>query len=163
MKRMLFLSIVLIAGVFFLAPSASAQDEGPDGPGRKRLEELRKIKLVEALDLSEDQSIKIFAREKNFRKHERTLIDKRRQIIAHLRGIGKSNGADGESMKDVTALKDLGIEMVNQRFDYILSLKDILTMKQIAKYVAFEDTFMNEVRSMLKNFGRGGGPPRDHE
>ena len=162
MKRMLFLSIVLVAGVFFLAPSASAQDEGPDGPGRKRLEELRKIKLVEALDLSEEQSIKIFARERDFRKRERVLIDKRRQIIAHLRDIGKGSGADGETMKEMTALKDLGIEMVNQRFDYIISLKDILTTRQIAKYIAFEDTFMNEVRSMLKNMGRGR-PPRDRE
>jgi hypothetical protein len=156
MKKYTFLSLFLLAGALMCSRPVFAQHEDEEGPGRKKLEQLRKMKLLEAMDLTEEQSIKLFTRERDFRKKERTLIDKRRQIINHLRELGKSNAGDAEKLREMAALRDLGIEMVNQRYDFVMSLKDFLSTNQLARYVVFEDAFMNEVRDMLKNLQRRG-------
>lgn len=161
MKHLVFLSLLFLACLAALPSAVSAQIGEPEGPGRKRLEELRKIKMLEALDLTEDQSVKLFAREKDFRKRERALIERRGKIIRHLREMSKNNSPDAEMLHEISTLKELGVEMVNQRYDYIASLRDLLSMKQVAKYIAFEETFMNEVRGMLRNLGRHGGDPDD--
>jgi hypothetical protein len=156
MKQYFLLTVFLLAGTLILSRPAFAQPGDDDGPGRKKLEQLRKIKLLEAMDLSEEQSIKLFTRERDFRKKERALIEKRRQIIDRLRELGKNNTADGEKLKEMTALRDLGIDMVNQRYDFVMGLKDFLSTNQMSRYIVFEDAFMTEVRNMLKNLPRRG-------
>jgi hypothetical protein len=148
---MLLLPVLLLA-----APLTTiAQPDEPFGPGRKRIEELRKMKLIEALDLNEDQTTKIFVREKEFRKKEHALVEKRKQILGRLGELTKSNGADAEKLKEIASLRDLGNEMVQQRYDYMMSLKDVLSTQQLAKMVLFEDRFMTELRNVLRKT-RGG-------
>jgi hypothetical protein len=148
--------LALLLVPFAFGP-AVAQDDDADFPGRKRVEEWRKIKLIEAVELSEEQSLRFFAREREFRAGERKLGEERAAATNRLRALAGGNPDDAEVQKELAALADIHHRMVQQRSDFVLGLRDLLSMKQIAKLIAFEDDFSRELRELLH---RSGGKQR---
>ena len=142
----LFSLVVSLPGGY----SAFAQDEPPpEGEGRKRIEDYRRIKLIETLDLKEEQAVRFLAREKEFREAERALMDERQAAIKRLQGVVK-DGNDGDVQKEINGLLQIGKDMIQKRTDYFLGLKDLLTTKQMAKLMIFEDNFARELRRILQ-------------
>jgi hypothetical protein len=141
----LFLLFICAAG-----SSIQAQDVPPEGEGRKRIEDYRRIKLIEELDLKEDQAIRFFAREKEFRDDERAMMEQRQTVLARLRSLVK-DGNDAEMQKEMQALIQIAKDMVQKRMDYFAGLKDLLSTKQMARLMIFEDNFAKELRRVLQS------------
>lgn len=148
-SRTLITGLIALAVALALAPSTSAQDDENIGKGRKRIEEVRRVKIIEALDLNEEQAVRLFVREKEFRKAEQALNEKREATIERMRSLVKG-GSDADIQKEVEALSAIGSDMLQKRMDYVLGLKDVLSMQQIAKLIVFEDTFRRELRDILR-------------
>jgi Spy/CpxP family protein refolding chaperone len=150
-SRIAITSLLLLFSAFLATPALRAQDEPPpEGEGRKRVEDFRRMKLIETLDLKEEQAIRYFTREKDFRESEHGLQQQRQQIIEKLRGLVK-DGSDADVQKEMQSLVQVGKDMVQKRVDYFNGLKDILSTKQMAKLLIFEDTFAKELRSVLQS------------
>lgn len=137
-----------------------AQEPDSDSPARQRVEELRRMKMITALDLNEEQAVRLVTREKDFRNQERELQQQRRKLIGQLREASIGTGSDAEIEKLIAQIQTLSEDIVKRRFEYLTSLKDILSVKQMGKLVVFEEHFANELRRMLQRFGKGGGPPQ---
>ncbi|MBI5646044.1 MAG: hypothetical protein HY962_03865 [Ignavibacteriae bacterium] len=152
MNTRYFPLLLLLPLTLILTANACAQDDEPGGVnGRQRLEQYRHLKMIEALDLNEEQAIRLFAREKEFRASEKARAEQRQDILARLRTLSKGTPSEADVQKEITALTNIAAEMAAARRDYVLGLKDLLSTKQIAQLVVFEDTFMKEVRRILES------------
>ena len=120
----------------------------------KRFEELEKIKLLETLDLDEDVAIKFFTR----RNKSKKIIEKIVQEHEVLMALIEEKLKNGEKKEDYSSLIKQSLEfetkMINQKSNFIHSLKDILTEEQILKVILFEQKFRKDVRDLLIEKGR---------
>lgn len=145
-QSLLLLLVILCAGT----PQLPAQqDDMPQGRGRKRIEELRRIKMIDAVDLTEEQSVRLFAREKDLLQAERSIATQREACIDKLANLA-SGGSETEIAAEVERLGNLSREMMTRRQEYLTSLKDILSPQQIARLIVFEHNFRRELREMVE-------------
>lgn len=149
MKKSAFLLVALL----FLALPMMAQDDPPppEGKNRERLEQLRRIKLIEALELNEEQAVRLSVREKDFREKQKELMDKRQKMAEDLRELIEDEADDAAIRAQLAKMSETGVQMVNDKHAFLLSLTDFLSMQQIAKIVLFEQKFSHEVRRLLEN------------
>ncbi|GEM_PF-1917477 len=141
----------------FLPAYLRAQPEGDeDGPARRRLEEYRRIKLIEFVELNEDQAIRYFARERELRQAERASTYQRQLVLRRLRDFGKSSPTEIEVQKEIQALADIAAEITDRRKDFAAGLKDFLSPRQMARLIVFEDNFSREVRRIIQDIRKGG-------
>ncbi|MDX9757996.1 MAG: hypothetical protein RBU27_02450 [Bacteroidota bacterium] len=147
------LQLLLIVLVF--SSVAAAQDGPPrDGKHRERLEQLRRIKLIESLGLDEERAVRFTVREKEFRTQQQELREKRETMLAELRALVESEGNDASLRTQLEKLAEHDARMLRQRHAFLLSLGDFLTMRQIATIVLFEQQFAREVRHLIEKSRR---------
>ena len=148
----------IIACVAWLSPIfVVAQDFPPPDdrkPALERLEHLKKVKLIEALDLKEDQAIKFFTREKEFRQAERKLILDRVRLAEDLELLVKTDAKELDILKKIGEMNDAEKKILHTRWDFIENVKEILTPKQLGQLVIFEQKFQQEIRRILGDIQR---------
>jgi hypothetical protein len=118
---------------------------------REKLEQLEQIKLIEALDLNEETSVRFFARRNDSKKEIQELEKKSEDIILEL-----EKSFDTDDKNQTERQKQLISEMLRtresielNRNQFINSLDDILSTEQIAKLIVFEKKFRDEIRNVL--------------
>lgn len=149
------LSLLLI---FILLPAVIIAQGRRDHKGpREKIEQLEKLKLIEALDMDEQTTLKFFAR----RNESRGRIDQMNDSLDTITDSLESKFSNG----DVSGYKDLvntylSIEkqIAAEHTQFINSLYDILSNEQVAKLIVFEKRFREEIRHLLLR-GRQGPPP----
>ena len=146
--------VLLLTSVLILPATAQDDPPMPQGKHRERLEQLRRIKMIEALGLNEEQAVRLAVREKEFREKERDLLDQRKQLLEGLRGLVEDDAGDDALRAQLGRLDDIGTRIVREKHAYVLSLHDFLSMEQIARMVLFEQKFAQEVRRLLENARR---------
>ncbi len=155
MRPTIFLSFTFLLCTLGIVPFLHAQEEG-DGPGRGRgrIDEFRRMKLIETVDMTEDQTVRYFAREKDFRQQESEFLDRRKELVGKLRKLSQQSGNDEEIMKTIQQFGTVNQDIIRKRLEFLTSLKDILSAKQIAQLVVFEDEFLRQVRKVVQEYGR---------
>lgn len=146
--------------LMLLGMPAFAQLGPPDGEPRARLEELRRLKMIEALDLTEEQAVRLTVREKAFREEESKERSKREALLEELRGQIENDADETALRATLEKLEKLSLAVVSRKHDYLRSLSDFLSTEQIAQMVLFEHHFAREIRRILGNSRRGR--PKKH-
>ncbi|GJQ61901.1 MAG: hypothetical protein SCALA702_09540 [Melioribacteraceae bacterium] len=157
---------VLLLLVFFIIIPATTWGQFHDGPpprGDKkhfdRISQLEKIKLLEALDLEEEQVLRLFSRRDSHQDEQRVILEKRENLIKEL--DEKFIAGDEELTPEIFngyMEKLAGYEktLAEQRKAYLYSLKEILSEEDVIKYIVFESKFRQMVRNILMDErGRG--------
>ncbi|HTY36949.1 MAG TPA: hypothetical protein VMH23_07545 [Bacteroidota bacterium] len=153
--RLLSLVGTLVLCAVSMAVAQDAQSQ-PPAPGRalERVEQYKKIRLMEVLNLDEQGSIKFFAR---YNKYQEQLRDIRKQQVAALgqvQSLRKSQASDAEYNKTVDELLSLERQLNDAKSKYVEELKQVLTSKQIAEYLVFEVRFQQNLRELARDFPR---------
>ncbi|MEX2116338.1 MAG: hypothetical protein WEB37_05580 [Bacteroidota bacterium] len=152
------ITAVLVPGIL------SAQDQMPmRGPGAERVEQFKKIRLMEELKLDEATSIKFFARYNSHQEELRKLNKKRNDIIDELQILRRRNVSDAEYEKTLQELKGLADPAVEVRLKFFNEISEVLSPKQVAEYVIFERNFVQNLREIMREMQqqrRGGGRMR---
>ena len=107
--------------LFSIFTLVSGQHRGPSiggGPDHKDVDMIKKWKLIEFLDISENQSDKFFTRINLFEKEMKAIRKK---------------------------------EKLNLRHEHHAEMDDILSPKQMVKYMVFEHHFKKRIKEHLKN------------
>lgn len=145
------LFITLLAVIFLSSISFPQKMREKGMKNREKLEQLEKIKLIEALDLDEETSIRFFARRNDSKREIHELEKKSDNIISEL-----ETSFDTEDKNQDEKQKQLISEMLKtresielKRNQFINSLSDILTVEQTAKLIVFEKKFRDEIRNLL--------------
>ena len=158
MKHFHILPILVI--LLATAVPALAQFGPPDDDdARSRLMELRRLKMIEALDLNEEQAVRLTVREKEFRSRETEARKARESEIEQLRSLLNSDADDESILSALKSMDDAAVSSIRRRHEYLLSLRDFLSTEQIARMVIFEHQFARQIKKILGK-SRPPHPPK---
>lgn len=146
--KIFFLTIVSIGSLFAQYPM-----QGP-GPGAERIEQFKKIRLMEVLQMDEETSLKFFARYNKHQSEMRELELKRNSLVDQLELMRKRDIAEGEFQKVIRELRGIGADAHQSRERYLDDISKQLTPKQFTDYIVFEQRFLVNLREMLRDLQR---------
>jgi hypothetical protein len=116
----------------------------------EKIERLEQVKLIEVLNLSEDKSVRFFARRNEFRSGQRNLMMERDKLFNELEKSVLSGEIPEQLLnQQVQAILDLEKKLSMGKENFLKSVSDLLTQEQIAKLVLFEHKFRRELTQSL--------------
>lgn len=146
--RALAIFIVSISALMF------GQEQGDQFRPAQRVEQFKKLRMIEALKLDEDTSVRFFVK---YSKHEdamREVNKQRDDLINQLQNLRKS-GSDGAGMEKIFAdLNALDTKQTGERLRFLGDLKTVLSTQQVADLIIFERNFARNVRQMMQEMAR---------
>ena len=124
---------------------------------RENIETLRMWRLLEALELTSEQSTKFLPALKEFQDAKKSFNDKRGKLMNELEAALESEKNNEEKIKDAL----IGLETARKEFQNELERfyerkKEILSLKQQAKFFLFEERFEKRLRETIHRM-RGKG------
>ncbi len=154
MKTKIIIVLLLVfSGISVAQPFGGRHQKGP----KERIEELARIKLLEILNLNEEDAIRFFSRRNNYLDGQKELTDQRDEVMLEMEIAIRKEKTNDEfdykaAIKKIANLED---QISEQREKFINSLSDLLSIEQIAKLIVFESKFRREIRDVLMQ-RRGG-------
>ncbi len=147
-------TLVFVSAAF--VSLAVSQDALPLGQGRalERVEQFKKIRLMEVLNLDEQNSIKFFARYNKYQEQLRDIRKKQVVALGQVQAFRKSKADDAEYGKTIDELLSLERQINDAKSKYVDELKQVLTGKQLAEYLVFEMRFQQNLRELAREFPR---------
>jgi len=144
------ITLFILLSTFNVSAQGWLDDDQPDrSKMRQRVEDLRKMKLLDLLDLKDDQVEKFFA---VYSKHQKRIMELRDEVqtsAKNLQSMLKKGATDAE-LATATAEVRKNIKQLEQsvedRFD---AIKPVLSQKQYAIYVVFESRFQEELQKLI--------------
>ncbi len=162
MNRYKYVYIVVIMLSFvFVAPTMHAQRKGMDKL-RHRIEDLRKVKLIDLLNLQGDQVEKFFSAYKRLQNDVITAKDGMDVAARDLHDATASTASEGDLKTKTDALLAKMQEFeraINARH---AEVRPLLSPLQYAKYLAFEARFQEELQRMILQRARKRGGMDDN-
>jgi hypothetical protein len=148
-RKLLFVFGCMVS--FFL--TAAAQDAQPpvQGKAAERVEQFKKIRMMEVLGLDEQASIKFFARYNKNLDAMKDLRQKQVQSLARIQKLRKDKASEEEYANVVSELRSLEDQIHQTKSRYMDDLKDVLTNKQLAEYLVFELRFQQNLRDLVRD------------
>ena len=140
-------NVFIFFAVVFVGSSFAQRNNGMNRM-RAKVEQFEKIKLIETLNLNEDESIRFFARRNEYKENQKKMLAERDSLYKLL-SVELSSGKDAELAKMRNEILDVDSRILIKRKEFLNSLGDLLSEKEIAKYVLFEYNFRNEIRKQL--------------
>ncbi len=116
---------------------------------RDLINSLRIVKMTQALDLSEEQAIKVFTKMGQIEKEKKNLQKKIRESIQGLRGLIDSKASEEEIKKSVENIKNLRTSIKDQDGALVKHLEGVLSVEQQAKYILFAEDFQKDIRKII--------------
>jgi len=154
----------IVLGLFLTASIGAAQSPaGRPGPDRDRLREnlnqLRLLRMTEALDLTEEQTAKIYPFATRVEKEKAEIIRGLGAEMADLRQlIVEGNPKDEDLAARVETIRDLRRSLQEKDLEFEKFLQANLTGIQVARYVIFQAEFnqamgdrLNRARAMMRD------------
>ncbi len=150
---------ILILTVLLSINSSTAQNfEKKERKRMNRIDQLERVKLIETLNLTEEQSIRFFARRNEHRKEIESIEKKIDDQLQELESLLNSSENKESSLKKLNEEILANREKIEaKRKQFIYSLNDILTTEQISKLLLFERRFKEQIKDLIlkrKNFPR---------
>ena len=121
---------------------------------RGRLEQFKKIRLMEVLNLNEEGSIRFFTRYNKFQEQLRQLERDRNAVIDHIERQLKEGEKGKAFQKDFDEFLGLGQKLVALHTNFHNGIREILTPEQVAKLVVFERNFNREISKIIQDVQR---------
>ena len=154
MKWMHIVSLIIIAPLM-ISTDLIAQDQLPTrGPAAERIEQFKKVRLMEVLKMDEETSIRFFARYNKYEETLRTIQKDHNALIDQLQDLTKSNANNSDIEQ---AIKDIGMseeKIAETRSKFLEELKGVLSLKQVAEYVVFERNFNKNLREIMRDIAK---------
>jgi hypothetical protein len=140
---------VILAALLLIAIAASAQPPDiPPGDRRpsERIEHFRKVRLIEMLDMKEEQSVRFFARLNEHETTKRAIAKERMDILDKLERLVRNQADEKEFEKIFTDIAAVTEKLAQEDRKFFAGLSDILSAEQRGKFLLFERQFDRELR-----------------
>ncbi len=137
----------------------------PRHPGteqrRRQLEQLRLAKLLEVLDLKDDQEAPFMDAYRSMRREQRQIEQDRAGAVRELSSGLETNSIDQRRIGElVNRLLVLASDRARTVDDFVTSMRKVLTPQQLGRLVVFQERFELELLEKLRGFrgrmGQGG-------
>jgi len=136
--------------LLFVSIGILAQD-GHKNSSFNRIENLERIKLMEALKMNEETSVRFFARRMEHKKKLRELDKQSDEILYKIKRTlqDKPDKNSSELKKLSEEYFKLQYQIPKERCNFYSSLGDILSEEQIARLLVFEKNFRDEIKNFI--------------
>jgi len=125
----------------------------------KNIENLRLLKLLEVLDLNDEQNDLFISAFSKFRRDSRLIREKVESEIAflaeYMKQAGRSDDVILEKVDSIVVMKE---NLEKERTKFFEKIKDILTAEQLGKMMVFQERFERELLEQVRGF-RAPKPP----
>ncbi|MDH7512404.1 MAG: hypothetical protein QHH14_05590 [Clostridiales bacterium] len=153
MTKMKFLFVVLSL-VFSFSP-LTPQDPGQEPANRERIREnihrLRLLRMTEALELSEEQTARIYPAATRIEREKAALSMKMGKEIRDLRAMLRGETVDEQKLADkVRSIKELRKAILERDQEFEAMLEENLNEVQKARYVIFALDFYRGLAEKLE-------------
>lgn len=170
-RQVTLLALLLIIAAPVLAqippPPLGHHRGGPrdsGGPGMERgFENLRLLKLLEAVDLSEAQSEKFVPLFHAFRRDMRQLKHQRRDLVRALRNLTADEASENELGEAIGKLRENQAAATSRQEKFLDQCTKMLTPRQMARLVVFQEEFEQKVLESLREFRNRPAPTPESE
>jgi hypothetical protein len=146
-KKITITLITFIVGSLFVV-KAQPDEMRPNPKTMEKISMMKKMKLLEVLDLKEDETDKFITK---YNAMEKSVQEKHQQLEKVMRNIGKSIKDD--DFKNIDKLTDDYLkkkkEMDEAIDNEIIAVKQLLPKEKFAKYLLFERRFQEELRKAV--------------
>ena len=159
MFRFKYLLLILVISLFWIQgellaqrfPEKEAERLKAEQKIRERIEMLRMWKLLEALDLSTEQSEIFLPILNDFRKEQKELEKAKRESLKMLKEeISKEEMDHRKIEKILNDLEENRVLFEKKRENFLSAAKEVLSLEQQAKLVLFEERFAEHIKEMIK-------------
>ena len=124
----------------------------PREPSRlDRLERFKKMRLVEALKLNEDEAVRFFAKQSVHDDKVRDLMKDRNQCLDDIQDAVRSKMEDKDVQKLTDKVIDVDQKVFAERQRYQAELRGSLTAEQFARFLVFERSFEHRMREAVQD------------
>lgn len=147
MKKLIFLSVILfiISGLVF-----SQNRDKRYLKGNSKIEQLEKIKLIEALEMNEETTLKFFSRRAEHRKEMQSLQEGADIKLDELKDLLENDETPDHILKQKLDSYFVIEKNINDsRNKFFVSLSDILSQRQISRLIIFERSFKRELKDVI--------------
>jgi len=120
----------------------------------ERLQQLKKLRLMEVLGLAEEESVRFFTRYNKFENELRDLESQRNGVIDDLEAALKRGEKPEVYQKGFDQLEALGKKVGDARLQFYEDARKLLTAEQVAKLIVFERNFNRDLREMIQDVQR---------
>ncbi len=126
----------------------------------KHIEQFRILKLLELLDLREDQELEFITAFHSMRRERRQLHEKRISLVDELAdGLRTETVPDMEINRLIREISKLGNQQERVMEDFLNEAQKILTPSQLGRYIVFRERFEFELLEAVKAFRERPPPP----
>ncbi len=152
----------LAFALMYTVPLAAQPFRGEGPLAMERIEQLKKVRMIEALDLTEDQAVRFFSRLHEHDKAKEDLHQQRMAALDKLERMVRNDVKEEEYGRMFPEVNSLDQEMQDLDRRFFDGLNDILSEEQRAKLILFERQFHRELQDALmtiqrRRHGSGGG------
>jgi hypothetical protein len=152
-KKFIYLSLF-----FALCTGLTAQ---PAEHARERIEMLKKMKLLEILNLKENEADKFLVK---YNSTEQTIKEKQKNLDLAADELGlslRANANEKEIIEKTNKMLQNQKELQDAMTKKYEVMKEVLAPKDFAKYVIFEKRFVERLRKLIMDKAKGGAGPDD--
>jgi Mg2+ and Co2+ transporter CorA len=115
---------------------------------KERMQDLAVWKMLEVLDLSDEQTDKFLPALRQMQKQEERLQMERQRVLDELERA-LSGGEEREVSDLIGQIKELERQAASIREDFFRQAGSILTVPQLGKLILFQDRFEKRLREMM--------------
>ena len=163
MKRYLLPTLFIL----FFAAALFAQEGDkpplPEGKPFKRIEAIKIWKLTEVLDLNEEQSEKFFPRMRKLEKARRKTFAERRKLLGDLSQLLGEKESDKSIQIGIEKIINFDKKQRKEEEKLREDVMSVLSIRQQAKLLLFEERFGEEVKKIIKGLRNGKQKGTDYE
>lgn len=148
---------MLLCGVVLLSAAVRSQPAMPGPPGpdtriRDRIEMFRTWRLVEALNLSEEQSTSFFPLLKAFDRRKDTLKAERAGLARELGRLAADEKTSERDLLDAMArYRSKDKELLENHNRFYEEAAGVLTVRQQAQLLVFDEQFQESLRGIIQD------------
>ena len=157
----LFLALILTAWAQAQPPSFHDSDRGMQDRDkiRENIETLRMWKLLEALDLTSEQSTQFLPVLKEFQEAKQRFGEGRERLFGELESTLDSENPDHRKLQESLAGLDSARTAFHQDIEHFFAeSRKMLSPEQLARLYLFEERFEKKLRESIQEMrGRGAG------
>jgi hypothetical protein len=150
--RAFLIALMIITSPPPLVEAQPFRQEG--GRASERVEQLKKLRLIETLNMTEEQSVRFFARLNEHEKMRRDLMDRKTEVLDRLDRMVRNEVEESEYRSMFPEVLAIDSELAAEDNRFFEKLNDILSEEQRAKFLLFGRQFQKELREALREVQR---------
>jgi hypothetical protein len=153
---LLIASLIIILHVTCFAQSGWQRGQQMNPPP-ERLEQFRKMRLIEVLKLNEEESVRFITKQRMHEEKVRDLMKNRNSFLDEIENILDSSFEVKELLRIADKIKSIDNDIFLERQRYTDEMRQFLTPAQFGKFLVFERSFGRQVRDAIDEMSHKRG------